>query len=55
MIGSRDILPVKGTVTIEAMFNFDEGFDGHGDGDIPRKQSFNDVQVQWDLLCTAIE
>ena len=55
MIGSRDILPVKGTVTIETMFNFDQEFDGHGNDGVTCKQNFNDVKVQWNLLCTAIE
>ena len=38
-MGSRSILPIKVSVTTDTMLNFDDDFDGHGDGDVTCKQS----------------
>ena len=32
-MGTEPILPVKWSVSIDTMINFDEDRDGHGDGD----------------------
>ena len=36
----QPLLPVKVSVTIDTMLNFDHDFDGHGDGDVKCKQTF---------------
>ena len=38
-MGVRPILPVKVSITIDIMLNFDDDFDGHGDGDVTCKQT----------------
>ena len=37
----QPILPVKVCITIGTMLNFDGDFDGHGDGNVTCKQTFN--------------
>ena len=38
-MGVQLILPVKVSITIGIRFNFDGGFDGHGDVDVTCKQT----------------
>ena len=40
-MGVQPILPIKVSVTIGTMLNFDGDFDGHGDGDITCKQTLS--------------
>ena len=40
-MGVQPIFPIKVSVTIGTMLNFDSDFDGHGDGDITCKQTLS--------------
>ena len=40
-MGMQPIFPVKVSITIGTIFEFGGGFDGHGGGDVVRKQTFS--------------
>ena len=42
-MGVQPIFPIKVSVTIGTMLNFDSDFNGHGDGDI----TLNRPEVYW--------
>ena len=46
-IGVQSILPVKMSITIGTMLNFDNEFDGHSDGDGTCKQTL--MKLRWEL------
>ena len=48
---SKPIRSDKGTITIGEMINYDSHHDGHGDGDVTCKQTFN---FPGSCLCSSL-